>query len=130
MGLTDWDYLEQEDLADSVKQVADLIGFEDTVALMKVLPIKGVYIPKNLPESHIIRETIGSDKSQKLTKFYSKETLALPKEAALTKAKLRRIKLEAKENLENAESKSTYYAQVANREGLCISRVRGIIHSY
>ena len=130
MQLNDWDYLEEEDLADSVKQVADLIGFEDTVALMKVLPIEGVYIPKTLAENHIITKTIGFDESQKLAKFYCKHTLVLPKEAALNKAQSRRIRLEAKENLRNAQSKSKYYAQVAKEEGLCISRVRQFIYSY
>lgn len=131
LNLQDWDYLEIDDLPLSAKTVAEVLGFEDTKALMQVFPIEGVYIPKiEAIAETIIGKTIGLEKAQKLAKFYHGSTLFLHKTWACNRARNRKIREEAKTELSKAKSKTKYYAMIAGRENLSIHRVRQIISGH
>lgn len=129
--MSDWDYLKYDDLPEKAKEVAEWIGFEATVALMKIFPLSGVYIPK--PESitnTIIGETLDREVAERLALFYQGETLFLCKALALKKAKNRRIKAEAENNILAFPSKGKYYVYVSEKESICVSRVREIINTF
>lgn len=125
----DWDYLEMEDLPLSSKAVAEILGFEDTKALMKVFPSNGVYIPREEAiESTIVGKTIGREKAQKLSKFYRGSTLILYTSRALSKARSRRIRQEASKNLPSIGSRFKYYSELAKNNKLSVQRIREIIN--
>lgn len=126
----DWNYLKYEDLPLVAKHLSDCIGFNETVKLMKVMPVSGVYIthPQSIAKT-IIGKTLNKETAEKIAVFYQGETLCLCKSLALKKAKNRRIKAEAENNIRHFSSKSKYYAYVSEKEGICISRIREIINS-
>lgn len=128
--MSDWDYLKHDDLPEKAKEVAEWIGFEATVALMKNFPLSGVYIPKSESINNtIVGKILDRETAERLALFYQGETLFLSKALALKKAKNRRIKAEAEHNISAFPSKGKYYAYVSEREGICISRIREIINS-
>jgi hypothetical protein len=126
--LQDWNYLEIDDLSQNVREVAEIIGFEETKILMQILPLQGVYIAKNVTGINpCLAEVLNSQAIEELAKFYGGNTLVLSKTEALDKARNRRIRLNAKQQMTSFSSKTKYYAAIAVEEGLSLVRVRQLL---
>lgn len=122
----DWSYLKEEDLADSVKAISEIIGFKSTIALIKAFS-EQIYLPKSMYAEHLIAKEIGFESARELSKCYGGTILTLPKRNALSKAKCRRIKKEFEQCINNFQSRTQHYIETARVESLSIARVKQIV---
>ena len=128
--LKDWDYLELRDLSKSAAELAGIIGFSEAKLLLQNMPLTGIYIHKNI-ELALDTElkVLQPESIRKLVDFYGGVSISPTCDRALTRARNRRIRLNAKREIGNFASKTKYYAKVAKAEGLCLSHVREIIYN-
>lgn len=68
------DYLPQ-----LLQDLADIIGLDAALKLVKAFPGVSIYIPAHPHPDHFIAEIIGFDALCALSKVYTQETLRLPK---------------------------------------------------
>jgi hypothetical protein len=62
-----------------MQELADVIGLDAALKLVKAYPGVSLYIPEHPHPDHAIAQSIGFDALCKLAKVYAQETLRLPK---------------------------------------------------
>lgn len=68
-------------MPESIKEIADYVGEEGALTMLQAFPGIRLFIPKKVPDGHVLIEKIGKALAEKLSVHFGGETLTIPRGA-------------------------------------------------